>query len=203
MTSTSTHASPLYRIDECADLMADACVTDEHGYLIFLSIWGRDTAIQEFIARLTLGQQAEGLDQFHLLNEHHQSIPVFVGNVERLGKRTTRTFLHTLFGGMVHLWLYDKRCVAPDRTNATAFAVLRKECPSRDEQLWMLVQQTCPLPLLDHWRDTVLALLQSHNMLTPLPFAYGPLEGHQLVIDVPILTRALGERILDGRLDAD
>jgi hypothetical protein len=56
----------------------------------------------------------------------------------------------------------------------------------------MLVRDTCPLPLLDHWRDTVLELLQSREMLTRLPFALGPLEGHRLAIDVPALTQALG-----------
>ncbi len=32
-------AKPLYRIDECPDLMADSCVGDEQGNLVFLSIW--------------------------------------------------------------------------------------------------------------------------------------------------------------------
>ena len=62
-----THPSRmLYRIDECPDLMADGCVGDEHGNLIFLSVWARDTAVQEFLARLTLGRDAQGLDQFHV-----------------------------------------------------------------------------------------------------------------------------------------
>ena len=54
-------AKPLYRIDECPDLMADGCVGDEQGNLVFLSIWARDTAVQEFLARLTLGRDEQGL----------------------------------------------------------------------------------------------------------------------------------------------
>src|SRR3546814_5296709 len=65
----------------------------------------------------------------------------------------------------------------------------------RLDRLWTLVQDTCPLPLLDHWRDTVLALLQTRRMLTGLPLALGPLEGHRLALDVPALTKALGELI--------
>jgi hypothetical protein len=34
-------SSTLYRIDECPDVMADACVGDDQGNLIFLSIWAR------------------------------------------------------------------------------------------------------------------------------------------------------------------
>ena len=196
-----THSSPqpLYRIDECPDLMADGCVGDEHGNLVFLSVWARDTAVQEFLARLTLGRAEQGLDQFHLVTDQ-ASIPVFVGNVENLEKRTTRAFRRTLFGSMVHLWLFDKRCVKPDKANASALALLPRAVSDHTERLWALVRETCPLPLLDHWRDDVLALLRSRDMLIRLPFALGPLEGHRLALDVPALTTALGELIRNGSL---
>lgn len=197
----STSPSPLYRIDECPDLMADGCVSDEHGNLIFLSVWARDTAVQQFLARLTLGRDEQGLEQFHVVTEQGASIPVFVGNVDTLEKRTTRAFRRTLFGSMVHLWLFDKRCVRPDKANASALAILPTAVSNRTERLWTLVQETCPLPLLDHWRHTVLELLQSQAMLSRLPFALGPLEGYRLTIDVPALTTALGELIRNGSLD--
>lgn len=188
-------AKPLYRIDECPDLMADGCVGDEQGNLVFLSIWARDTAVQEFLARLTLGRDEQGLDQFHVITEQGASIPVFVGNVENLEKRITRAYRRTLF---------DRLCVKPDKANASAsaLALLPRDSAHRLDRLWTLVQETCPLPLLDHWRDTVLALLQTRRMLTGLPLALGPLEGHRLALDVPALTKALGELIRNGTLGA-
>ena len=77
-------SSTLYRIDECPDVMADACVGDDQGNLIFLSIWARDTAVQQFLARLTLGRDEQGLDQFHVITDQGGSVPVFIGNVDRL-----------------------------------------------------------------------------------------------------------------------
>lgn len=198
----ASESSALYRIDECPDLMADACVSDEHGNLVFLSAWARDTAIQEFLARLTLGQEGRGLEQFHLVTEQGGSVPVFVGNVEGLDKRCTRAYRRTLFGSLVHLWLFDRRCIRPDKANASALALLPRDTAHRHDRLWRLVQDTCPLPLLDHWRDAVLALLQTRSMLTRLPFALGPLEGHRLAIDVPTLTQALGRLIRDEALTA-
>ncbi|QTB44317.1 hypothetical protein J3J51_00225 [Burkholderia pseudomallei] len=192
----------LYPIDECPDLMADACVGDDHGELVFLSVWARDTAIQAFLARLTLGSNEQGLDQFHLVTDLGASLPVIIGNVERLDKRSTRAFRRTLFGSLVNLWLFDKRCVKPDKANATALALLPRTAASHTERLWSLVRDTCPLPLLDHWHDTVLDLLTRGDMLTRLPLALGPLDGYRLAIDVPALTAALGERIRDGRLTA-
>lgn len=192
----------LYRIDECPDLMADGCIGDESGNLVFLSVWARDTAIQQFLARLTLGRDEQGLDQFHVINEQGGSIPVFVGNVENLEKRSTRVYRRTLFGSMVNLWLFDRRCVRPDKANASALALLPRDATHRFDRLWTLVRDTCPLPLLDHWRDTVLDLLQSRQMLSRLPFAFGPLEGHRLALDVPALKTALGDLIRNGALSA-
>src|SRR5690606_13816472 len=133
-------------------------VGDEQGNLVFLSVWARDTAVQEFLARLTLGRSNEGLDRFHVVTED-ASIPVFVRDVENLEKRTTRAYRRTLFGSLVHLLLFDKRCVKPDKANASALALLPKGVSDYTERLWALVQETCPLPLLDHWRDAVLELL--------------------------------------------
>ncbi|MCD9007454.1 hypothetical protein LDO31_14640 [Luteimonas sp. XNQY3] len=199
MTATIA-SSPLFRIDECPDLMADGCVGDSEGSLVFLSVWARDTAIQEFLARLTLGHAEQGLDRFHLITEQGGSVPVLVGNVDRLEKRLARAYRRTLFGSLTHLWVFDRRCVHPDKANANALALLPHDAHHRLDRLWSLVRDTCPLPLLDHWRDTVLELLQSQQMLSRLPLALGPLEGHRLSLDVPALTTALGDLIRNGDL---
>lgn len=191
----------LYRIDECPDLTADACVADEQNNLVFLSIWARDTAVQEFLARLTLSRDEQGLDYFHLISEQDASVPIFVSDVESLEKRTTRAYRRTLFGSLTNVWLFDRRCVRPDKANARALAVMPCDSAHRLDRLWTLVQDTCPLPLLDHWRDTVLELLRSRGMLAGLPLTHGPLEGHRLALDVPGLTQALGELIRNGILD--
>ena len=192
----------LYRIDECPDLMADGCIGDENGNLVFLSIWARDTAVQEFLARLTLGRDEQGLDQFHVITEQGASIPVFVGNVENLEKRSARAYRRTLFGSLTNIWLFDRRCVKPDKANASALALLPRDSTHRLDRLWKLVRDTCPLPLLDPWREPVLELLQAKSMLTRLPFALGALEGHRLAIDVPTLTQVLGGLIRSGALVA-
>lgn len=194
----------LFRIVECTDLMADGVVCDDLGNLVFLSVWARDTAIQQFLALLTLGAGEDGLDHFDLVREEKgdesDPLTVLVGNVGRLEKRSTRVFRRTLFGSMVNLWLFDRICVKPDKSNSTALALLRRDDDHRLDRLWTLVQDTCPLPLLDHWRDTVMDLLLERSMLKRLPTAIGPLEGHRLELNVPTLTTALGELIRNGVL---
>lgn len=150
--SASSSPQLLYRIDECGDVMADACVCGEDGDLVFLSVWARDTAIQQFLARLTLGRDEDGLDQFHLITDQGGSVPVFVPSVERLEKRLTRSYRRTLFGSLVNLWLFDRRCIRPDKATTSALALLPRAAADPTSRLWLLVKETCPLPLLDHWQ---------------------------------------------------
>jgi len=200
MSSSSAPARTLYRIEESQDLMADACVCDESRHLVFLSAWGRDTAVQEFLARLTLGSAEKGLDGFHLVSAERTSIPVSVANAQALQKRTTRAYQRTLFGSMLNVWLLDSRCLQPDKANASALAILPREEARRTARLWTLVQDTCPLPLLAHWRDTVLDLLTAQNMLSAFAFSLGPVEGYRIALDVPALTTCLGDLIRSGTL---
>lgn len=146
------------------------------GDLIFLSVWAHDTAIQQFIGRHHPGPKRDGLDQFHVVTDQGGSLPVFVGSVERLEKRLTRSYRRTLFGSMVNLWLFDRRCIRPDKSSASALALLRSAADPTS-RLWHLVKDTCPLPLLDHWQSPVLALLREREMLAPCAWPSGRCKG--------------------------
>lgn len=188
--------TPLCQVAECPDLMSDGCLRDEQGQLLFLSLWGRDTAIQELLARLTLvPDEEQHLASLTLINEFSSKISISVGDIDRLEKRTTRTVPNTLFGPLIHLWLLDKRCIAPDKSNGISLAIFPRDVGNRAQRLWALTQATCPLPLLDHWRDCVLPLLRSRGMLTELTPSVGDFEGYRLALDVPALTLGLGDLI--------
>lgn len=192
--------TPLYQIEECSDLYVDACICDEQRNLVFMSAWGRDTALQEFLARLTLGREENGLDQFHILIDG-RSVPV-LPNQDMLEKRTTRQFRGTLFGSMLHLWLFDRRASAPDRANHFAFALLERD-EAAHHRLWPLVMETCPLPLLQHWREPVMEVLTQHQMLTALPGAIGKACAYRLALQLDVLEPQLGDLIRQGHLTTE
>ncbi|PUA41280.1 hypothetical protein C5U62_32790 [Pseudomonas protegens] len=196
MNATLSDAS-LCPIEECPDLYVDACVCDEQRNLVFLSAWGRDTVMQEFLARLTLGNTEHGLNHFHL-TQHGHRLPVFPRS-DLLEKRTSRQFRGTLFGSLIHLWLFDRRCTRPDRANHFAYALL-PDGTDPHSRLWPLVADTCPLPLLPHWRDTVMPVLTQHAMLCPLPGVIGPLSAWRLSLRLDLLEPALGDLIRLQRL---
>lgn len=190
----------LFQIEELPDLFVDACVCDEQRNLVFLSAWGRDTVLQEFLARLTLGREESGIDQFHVIVDGRR-LPVFP-NQELLEKRTTRQFRGTLFGSLLHLWLFDRRASTPDQANHFAFAILERE-EDPHHRLWPLVMETCPLPLLPHWREPVMGVLIQHQMLTALPGAIGNVCAWRLTLQLDVLEPSLGELIRRGELTTD
>jgi len=188
----------LYQVDECPDLYVDACVCDEQRNLVFLSVWGRDTAIQEFLARLTLGREERGLEQFHIVVDG-RSLPVFP-RVDMLEKRTTRQMRGTLFGSLLHLWLFDSRCMAPDRANHVAYALIEADA-NPQQRLWPLVMDVCPLPLLQHWHEPVMELLVQQEMLQRLPGSTGPVTAWRLSLHLDRLEAELGQLIRQNVLD--
>jgi len=190
----------LFQIEELPDLYVDACVCDEQRNLVFLSAWGRDTVLQEFLARLTLGREENGIDQFHVIVDGRR-LPVFP-NQELLEKRTTRQFRGTLFGSLLHLWLFDRRASTPDQANHFAFALLERE-EDPHHRLWPLVMETCPLPLLPHWREPVIGVLIQHQMLTALPGAIGNVCAWRLALQLDVLEPSLGKLIRRGELTTE
>ncbi|HHC72951.1 MAG TPA: hypothetical protein ENK54_08635 [Thiotrichales bacterium] len=165
----------LMTLPEASGLFADAVLTDEGRNLLFLSVWGRDTAIQEFRARLSLPVREGGLDRFRMEGEAGDLF-VQVGNPDRLIGESGRAPSHSIFGSLVHLWLYDRLAVAPDRANRRALMLHRPEeaenpvgQASIRRRLWTLVADTCHVPLLSHWQETALGAFEAAGWIKTLP----------------------------------
>ena len=187
----------LLHLTDVPHILSDGYLCDDRRSLLFLSCWGRDTAIQELLARLSLKNE-EGLSQLMLTDSALHEHLLFPGEAENLDKRSTR-HQHTRFGTLVHLWLYDRRCLTPDRANGRAFLLLRRDDRHWRDRLWLLLKETTSLPLLEHWQDGVLDYLQSTLMATAIG-GYGDLTGWQLQLDTPQLTAFISDAIRSGTL---
>ena len=153
----------LYKLKELSDLYADACVRDESGQLMFLSLYGRDTAIQQLLAAFTLKVTEGGLNAFHLEDADGQAQVVFVGSADRLEKFTGKLPRDNLFGNLAHVWLYDPSLIRPDRSNRVAWVLVDGVHHESDrleaiwDCAWGLYKLLSPVPLLDAWKEAVLA----------------------------------------------
>ncbi|MGJ8518410.1 hypothetical protein [Carnimonas bestiolae] len=152
-------------VEEAPELLADAFVADDDGLLVFSSFWGRDTAVQQLLANLTLSPDEGGLTSLTLGDPHRQRL--FVANRDHYEKRSTRTRRRTCFGELVNLWLLHRRCIAPDRVNRRAYVLFTREMGTleRGQLLWRRIQDLSPYPLLDSWQRPVMKVLRDHNAI--------------------------------------
>ena len=151
----------LLPLENVYGIYCDAWVLDDLGLLIFASLWGRDIAIQELLAKLTLTSSLDGISQLQLQN----GTILRIGNPDRLGKHTGRMPKANLFGEMVHLWLYDAAVKAPDLVNRKAYWLVSEGCQNLDAGLWQMVKAVCHLPLLDTWQEHITRLCRDKGWL--------------------------------------
>jgi hypothetical protein len=169
-------STELYRIDQVADVFVDACVRNANGIMMFLSAFGRDTAIKELLARMEIGSKgSDGLTAITLVQGAQTAdsigrIEVVLGDTKRFEKTTGR-LPKCLFGNLTHLWIYDPVVQRPDKGAQQAWLLDQSIqiagngngnsilSPAMAARLWSTVKTLSIVPLLDHWMLAVLTYL--------------------------------------------
>lgn len=154
-------------LDCISNVFCDALLTDRESRLMFMSIWGRDTTLQELLARLTLSEHEQGIRSFVAAGDGVK-IPVQVPDVWLIEKQQARLGHHGLFGELVQVFIYVRTLVTPDRVAQKAWSLYRLEDTETEPDLWPLIVDTCHLPLLEHWRPTVIDAFQQNGWISRL-----------------------------------
>lgn len=156
----------LYPIKELQDIFVDACVRAPDGELAFVSVFGRDGAVQQLYASLHLGIQEGGIRQITLVTPDTSQViaTVPIGDPRRLDKYSGRLPKENLFGNLVHTWIYDEALLTPSKATGSAWMLVDRDTQAHDdasleERSWSLIEQLSPIPLLPHWRSLVLGML--------------------------------------------
>lgn len=162
----------MYQLEEFPDVFADACLRDAEGRMLLLSLYGRDTALNQFVAAISLPASQLGVGAFHLVGVDGRRHFCDVGGADRLAKHSGRLPRQNLFGPLSHLWIYDKALQAPDLVNRIGWVLLRGEGSQADLQLellgWRLMQRLSPVALLDTWREALIEWARGAGVLREL-----------------------------------
>ena len=160
-------------VREAPGVYADALLRDERGGLLFISLWGRDTALQELQARLSLPVSDGGVTMLHVTQGTQES-RVNLDRINCMEKHSGRLPARNLFGDVAQLWIHDRLAIEPDRANRVGLLFLRSGTTndglSESEvcRIWQLVREVSHLPLLPHWRKPVLNVLDAKGWLRRL-----------------------------------
>ena len=155
----------MYVLLEQSDVFVDACAADHRAQLLFISVFGRDTSVQQLMARLHQTASQGGVDVLTLQRAHGETpaLKVMVGDPRRLDKAAGRMPKTGLLGNLVHTWIFDPVLMQID--HATRSAWMFDAHASADTggvsgadsaEVWGLVKDLSPVPLLDAWAEPVL-----------------------------------------------
>lgn len=182
----------MFILEQQSDVFVDALVSDHRAQMLLLSVYGRDTSIQQLMARLHLRRDQGGVDDLTLLDAatRSQVMRVLVGDPGRLDKLTGRLPRTGLLGNLLHAWIFDPAVLQLDPATGSGWLLehLQGEMPqglraaNEAAQAWRMVKELSPVPLLDHWMLPVLAHLQSIQALIR-PAVVGPVSA--LRIELP------------------
>ncbi|PZN83063.1 MAG: hypothetical protein DM484_05310 [Candidatus Methylumidiphilus alinenensis] len=165
---------PLYRVDGVHGLFADAAAWDQaSGELFFISLWGRDTAIQELLARLSLPAGQGGFSSFNLTASDGGKTLISVSNPGRLDKLSGRMPTANLFGALAHAWVFVPSIRHPDFAGHRALMIAQGgghdlglgDDAFISDAVWPLFKDASHLPLLDEWRKDVIRVAVEHGWL--------------------------------------
>ena len=203
-------ALALWRIRELSDLYVDALVRDELGQIVFMSVFGRDGAIQQLFAAFHLPKSEGGIDRVTLECETRATPSWTVGEVgtigdpKRFAKITGKLPAKGLFGVLSHVFVFDQKVVGPDQSEGTGWVLSYQATEAEHRtRIWALVMRLLAVPVLDHWQEALLAAIpdQIHHMdhaNSPWP-AIGRVQASQVRLAAGItdtISQLVRERVL-------
>ncbi|MCF6252745.1 MAG: hypothetical protein L3J75_15980 [Methylococcaceae bacterium] len=191
----------LMPIPDINDVFTDGFLIDESGSVAFLSLIGKDTAIQEFRARWSLPVTQGGLTDFQV-ETIDGTARLNIGNPETLeflsGRLSTK-----LFGDLIQVFVYQNLAQKPDFANRKSLQLFKKDtAEDHSDKLWTLIKSLSPLPFLDEWREVIIGLFTTKHWLRELP-GVGVISAYAITIPEDELAEMLKANIQSGALMAE
>ena len=195
------HSQQAMKIVDINGVFVDAFLLDANNEIAFISLIGKDTALQEFRARWSLPASQGGLTDFQI-ETNDSTIRLFLGEIKKMQMVSGRLSTH-LFGDLIQLWLFKELSQKPDYANRQAIQLYRPDddADAIQDNLWTLIKDLSHLPLLDEWRAVIVDLLIEKQWITTWQGV--GLLAHQLHLPEEELALLLHANIQSGALLAE
>jgi len=195
------HSQQAMKIVDINGVFVDAFLLDANNEIAFISLIGKDTALQEFRARWSLPASQGGLTDFQI-ETNDSTIRLFLGEIKKMQMVSGRLSTH-LFGDLIQLWLFKELSQKPDYANRQAIQLYRPDddADAIEDNLWTLIKDLSHLPLLDEWRAVIVDLLIEKQWITTWQGV--GLLAHQLHLPEEELALLLHANIQSGALLAE
>ena len=145
----------MIHINQQTGVFCDSFVGNDTS-ILFASFWGRNTSLQQFLARIELPPHEGGINEltFELSKENSQTF--FLQNTKNMQKLSGRV-PGTIYGkDLSHIFIYDKSTVKIDYSNYKATILYFDNNQIDDYIIWKLLKALSSIPLLDIWMDRII-----------------------------------------------
>lgn len=190
------NSTNLMKIIDTNDVYTDSFLVDKTGTLVFISLVGKDTAIQELRARWSLPVNQGGLLDLQI-ETPNADVRVSLGNIASL-KLLTGRLQTAIFGSLIQAFLFKEILQKPDYANRQAMQLFLSNDDPQDG-LWQLIKNISPLPLMDQWRDDILRLFENSGWLNKLS-GFGKVSAYSISIPEDELAVMLKTNLSNGVL---
>lgn len=190
------------QLKQIDDVFVDGLLTDENR-LLFMSCWAAESRAQELTAKLSLPESEDGFLGGVLTFERPDGtvLPIDLPADAKLDKEQGRMPATALFGDrMAHVMIFDRLVGSVDKVNRKAIAIRRANASvtDLDDRLWRLINDVAAIPLLDDWREPMMAAFREEGWLYPIP-GFG-VDGVMLNLADAALERWISEQLTSGVL---
>ncbi|WP_392562277.1 hypothetical protein RHO12_01970 [Orbus sturtevantii] len=191
-----------FTLKDIPDLLCDSYIVDSNDNLVFLSVWGRDTAMQELLAKLTIGSSSNvGLTDIRLVNRLNLLFHAKLTNDSEYNKKTQK-FYHSQFGTLNHAWIFDKRIKQPCRENQSAMLMFEENTSPdmNNMSIFQTIKQLTSIPLLDHWQTSVIEIAKDNDMIKANLVLGRPIQSFTINLNENIMVDKVSELIQNKTL---
>ena len=149
----------LFKLDAMGQVYADSFVGTESNELLFISLYGGQTEIRRLQSAITIGDKPEqgGLASISGGNDVTK-FNLRINNPNHLGQ-TSGVIQKTLFGDLVHLWVFNDHLLNNlDYSNGIGYFLIEdSDHPNElENQIWSRIKVLAEIPLLDDWQNPIM-----------------------------------------------
>jgi len=144
-------------IKQQTSVFCDGFVGNDTG-ILFASIWGRNTSLQQFLARMELPSDQDGISELTFETSEETTQTFLIQNVKNMQKLSGRV-PETIYGNdLSHVFIYEKSTTSIDYGANKATILYFNNTQIDEKSVWRLLKELSPIPLLDIWMTQIIDL---------------------------------------------
>ncbi|MCT6866451.1 MAG: hypothetical protein M3Z63_00080 [Gilliamella apicola] len=186
----------IFTLDDFPDLKVDCCITNDKSELIFISIWGRDIALYELLAKITLDTAGGN----HLISRIKYNKDYYIQLRSNITYTKKIEKVKTSFGFLTQVFIFDERILKanPETKSRIILSKITDERPTA--HYFSAIQEISTIPMLKSWSNEIISIVNQCEMMIEHNPIVGRYKATTITISEDKLAKEMSVRMRSGIL---